>query len=164
TLQAERLPRQGRAALFLVRILTCLTSQLAPRAVARQEPGEKALRPARRERQPLRREEAQARDGQGETQLALVCRRARHQREVERRHAGLLRHRPQGRDPLQVGGQPRREGHRRGPGEANPRGGGEREEGSEVTLPTWTFSRTLRRCVLPPPASPAPGPIACAPS
>jgi len=36
TFQAERLSRQGRAALLLARILTELTGQLAPRAVARQ--------------------------------------------------------------------------------------------------------------------------------
>jgi hypothetical protein len=57
----------------------------------------------------------------------------RHRRGVERRHTGLLRHRPQGRDPLQVGRQPRREGHGRRPGEADPRGRGEHEQMSKKT-------------------------------
>ena len=58
-LQAQRLSRQGRLALLLVRILSYLTGQLAPRAVARQEAGRQALFAHRRERRQYRAEETQ---------------------------------------------------------------------------------------------------------
>src|SRR5260370_42614243 len=71
TLQAERLSRQSRAALLLAGILTELTGQLAPRAVAREQAQRHALRHDRRQHQQFRPEEAQSDHGEGKVELAV---------------------------------------------------------------------------------------------
>jgi hypothetical protein len=107
-----RHPRQGRAARFLVGILTDLKGPVAPRAVARTDPERQALRPDRRQRRGQR-QEPQGRDEEGSPDLAVVrrcgrCRTGGHRGPMEPdEHADALCPGCPGGDPLQVAGQSR---------------------------------------------------------
>src|SRR5262249_40530248 len=101
--------------------------QLAPRAVARQEPGTEAVCLDRRQRRRPRAEKAQRGFGKGAIELAVHLESRSHVA-VERRYADVLCHRCQGGHPLQVGRQPRGESDRYRPGEADPPGGRRHEE------------------------------------
>src|SRR5262249_20758401 len=143
-IQTERLPREGGVALFLVGILTHVTRQLAPRAVARQEACTEAVRLDRRQCPRPRTEKTQGGDEQGENELAIHFEPRRYI-SMERRHADVLCPRWQGSHPLQMDRQPRGESDRHGLGEPAPRSGKQHEEAGSVTA-AWTIgSDALRK-------------------
>src|SRR5262249_9523824 len=111
-LQVGRLSRKDRAAVFLVGILTHLTGQLAPRAVARETTGGKTVCAPRRSPSRLHAEEAQGGDGEREIALALALEPGRRQPMERAGNADLLRDRSQRDDPIQMGGLPRQERYR----------------------------------------------------
>ena len=123
-LQAERLPRQGGAARLLAAVLTDLTGPVAPRAVARHEAERQALRPDRRQRQRQRRAKKLKEVMDKEKLNWRSFADQGHRRQVEPGPTptfyvldpkGVIRHKWVGSPG---------EGHRHGPGEADPRGGG----------------------------------------
>ena len=143
-MQTERLPRESGVALFLVGILTDLTGQLAPRAVARNQAERETLRAHRRQHQCLRCEKAQGSNGQRGDELAVDGRQGDNRRKVEfAGHASLLCHRSRGVIRYKWVGSPARKPRRRF-GDADPGGGERRRRGSNVSSSSGCFSQAIR--------------------